>query len=838
MALKPGDRLGPYEVVAPAGAGGMGEVYRARDTRLDRTVAIKVLPSHRAAEPQLRERFEREARAVASLNHPHICTLHDVGRQDGVDFLVMEYLEGETLFDRLKKGPLPIPQALQYAVEIADAMDKAHRAGIVHRDLKPGNIFLTRSGGPSGQPITKLLDFGLAKSGPAVPGVTGPSGAVALASAVMRASMAATEATPLTMDGTLLGTIPYMAPEQIEGREADARTDIFAFGAVLYEMVTARRAFQGKSQVSVMAAIIDQEPEPVSAIQPATPFLFGHCIRTCLAKNPDDRWQHAGDLRIQLELIRSGAAQPAPVKAPSTTKIGRLAWGIAAGLFATTIALAATRLLRPATAPPQRISFEIETPSAASPLQNAISPDGTRLATIVSGTGSPNLLWVRALDNLSGQVLPGTDNAQHPFWSPDGRTLGFFADGKLKKIDRLGSPPLILCDAPVGAGGTWSREGVIVFAPDQNGPLFRVSATGGVPVAVTALDLSAAESSHRFPFFLPDGDHFLYTVLSSKEGQAGIYVGSLSSMERTKLIGSSTLKAAFAAPDHLLFMQGTDTVMAQRFDPRRLELEGDPFPAVAESIGFNLSNSAAGFSVSENGILAYRSGNTTGRQLTWLDESGRPAGALGVPGTYLSPAISGNGQRVAVERRDGITGDIWLFDPVRGTSSRFTFDPGIDTAPLWSPDSRRIVFASNRGNTFDLYLKDSGGVGQEQPLLTSPRSKEPDDWSRDGRFLLYRELHPQTGWDLWVLPFDGDRKAQRSHRPRSGKSRAGSLPMAGSSPMYRTSRVGTKCTCRRSHPRAANGRSRSQAASSRAGAPTGECCFSMELGCSAQWISP
>jgi len=753
MALHAGSRLGPYEIIAAAGAGGMGEVYRARDTRLDRTVAIKVLPSDVAANAEIRERFEREARAVAALNHPHICTLHDVGHQDGVDFLVMEFLEGETLAERLRKGAVPIPQALEYAIQIADALDKAHRAGIIHRDLKPGNIMLTKSG-------AKLLDFGLAKAGVPGAGKSGvvAGGAPALASASARVSMMPTEATPLTVEGAILGTLQYMAPEQLEGREADARTDIFAFGGVLYEMVTGHRAFQGRSQVSLMAAIIDKDPPPISEVQPLSPPLLEHLVRTCLAKNPDARWQHAGDLLIQLKLIGeqgvSGEATLAP--APSKRQ-ARIAWVAAALFLLTTVALAGLMILRVDAPEPAKISFDVATPPAPSPLHIALSPGGTHVVANASDGGLP-VLWLRALEHRDGQFLAHTENASFPFWSPDGRSIAFFGDGKLKAIDLLGSPPRILCDAVGGHGGTWSSQNVIVFAPTQRGPLFRVSAAGGTPEQVTELDASQGETAHRHPFFLPDGDHFLYTAVSSKSGLSAVYVGSLSSQERKRLV-ESTLKAAFAPPEHLLFMGDNSTLMAQRFDAGRVELVGDRFPVIADDVAINLTNSAAGFTVSANGILTYRGGLGAGRRvMTLYDAAGRQSATVGAPAVYQSPAISPDSERVAVFRQDGSAGDIWIFDLVRGTSSRFTFDAATDTAPIWSADGTRVVFSSNRDGAFDLYVKNAGGGGQEEVLFKSDHAKLADHWSHDGRFVVYRDEDPKTGWDVWVLPLDGDRK--------------------------------------------------------------------------------
>ena len=751
MPLLPGARLGPYEVIAPAGAGGMGEVYRARDTRLDRTVALKVLPSDLAADPGLRERFEREARAIAALNHPNICTLHDVGREGDVDFLVMEFVEGETLAERLKRGALPIPEALQYAAHIADALNKAHRAGIVHRDLKPGNVMLTKTG-------AKLLDFGLAKASTAGrAGTTAFAGsAVPLASAIARGSMAPTEASPLTMNGSIVGTLQYMAPEQLEGRDADTRTDIFAFGAVVYEMVTGQRAFQGKSQVGLMAAIMDQDPPPISRVQPVSPPLLEHLVKTCLTKNPEARWQHAGDLLIQLKLIAE-AGQPAgpPPGAGRSSWRQRAGWAAAAVLLLATTALTAYIAFGPTPPATAKISFDVVTPPAPGPLHIAISPAGTHIVAVANEGGGERGLWLRTLEHREGQFLTRAENASFPFWAPDGRTVGFFSDGKLKTIDLLGAPPAILCDAAEGHGGTWNAEGDILFAPTLNGPLFRVAAAGGTPVQVTQLDAAQGELAHRHPFFLPDGDHFLYTAVSGKSELSGIYVGSLSSPDRTRLF-QSTLKAVFAPPDHILFMRDNTTLLAQQFDPRRLELQGDPFPAVSDDIGINTANSAAGFTVSHNGTLTYRPGSAVGqRTMTLRDTTGAVVATVGAPAGFDSPALSPDAQRIAVARRDSSAGDIWIFDLARGSSSRFTFDAAIDTAPVWSPEGSRIVFSSNRGGTFDLFVKNAGGAGPEESLFASDQAKLADDWSRDGRFLLYRAEDTKTGWDVWILPLDG-----------------------------------------------------------------------------------
>ncbi len=741
MDLQSGTQLGHYQILSPLAAGGMGEVYKARDPRLNRTVAIKVLPAHIAERPDLKQRFEREAQTVAGLNHPHICVVHDVGQHDGIDFIVMEYLEGETLADRIAKGPVPFDQLLTYGIQMADALDKAHRHGVTHRDLKPGNVMLTKTG-------LKLLDFGLAK-------VNQPT---ALSSPSLVPTMA-TEGQPLTAEGTLLGTLQYMSPEQLEGKEADARSDIFAFGSILYEMATGRRAFEGKSQVSLIAAILEHEPPPVSALQPVAPPLFDEVIKICLAKNSDDRWQSAADLLHELKLLVRYGSLGTPT-AKGTRKREVAAWAAAAVLLIVSVSGFAFLARRDAPEP-AKASFEVQTPAAPSPLHIALSPNGSHLAAIVPGESSVSALWVRPIEHLAGQVLPGTNNASFPFWSPDGRFIAFFADGKLKKVDIFGAPPQTLSDAVSGHGGTWNREGVILFAPTVASPLVRVAASGGVPTPVTELDKSREEVAHRHPHFLPDGIHFVYAAISSRAEESGIYLGSLNSKETRRLL-SANVEAEFAPPNHLLFMR-ENTLMAQPFDPDLLELSGDPFPVV-ESVGTNTGNSVAGFTVSENGMLAYRiGGGTTSLPLLWIDRSGKTEGNIGNPGLYENPKLSPDGKRLAVFRRDGGAGDIWITDLERGNSSRFTFDAGSDNFPLWSPDGSRIVFASNRdGSVLNLYQKSSGGTGEDELLLKTAGNKVPTDWSADGRYILYEENDPNSRFpDLWVLPLSGDRKPIR-----------------------------------------------------------------------------
>jgi len=562
MRLSAGTRLGPYEVLSQIGSGGMGEVYKARDTRLDRTVAIKVLPEHRYNTPQARERFEREAKAISSLNHPHICTLHDVGQQDGIDYLVMEYLEGQTLANRLKRGPLPLDQVLQLAIEITEALDAAHRHGVIHRDLKPGNIVLTKSG-------VKLLDFGLAKV--RTTGTT--AGATALP----------TE-TALTGEGTLLGTLQYMAPEQLEGQEADARTDIFALGAVIYEMGTGRKAFEGKGQASLISAILTAEPPPISTLQSMAPPALDHVVRTCLAKEPEMRWQNAQDISVELKwIVDAGwhAGLPKPVVGNWKRRellLSALLASVFIALVVVTVAYfrqspGEVRPVRFSIPPPENVTFADF--GLAGPA--LISPDGSRLAFVGVDDKGKHKLWVRPLDALAAQPLAETAEFAYPFWSPDSRYIAFFAEGKLKKVSAGGGSPQVICDAPNGRGGTWARAldggpGIIVFAPDKFVALARVSAAGGTLVQVTALDSSRKQMSHRQPEFLPDGRHFLYAA-RDRADNSGVFIGDIQSRpdaRNARLVMAGVLRATYAPPGYLLFPRDNN-VMVQAFDAKHLE---------------------------------------------------------------------------------------------------------------------------------------------------------------------------------------------------------------------------------------------------------------------------
>jgi serine/threonine protein kinase/WD40 repeat protein len=721
----------------------MGEVYRARDTRLDRTVAVKVLPSAMSSSPEVRQRFEREAKTISQLSHPHICALYDVGREGETEYLVMELLEGETLSDRLAKGALPLDQTLRYGQQIADALDKAHRQGIVHRDLKPGNVMLTKSG-------VKLLDFGLAKA--IAPSAT-PSSLTSLPTQQ-----------GLTQEGTILGTFQYMAPEQLEGKDADARTDIFALGAVLYEMATGKKAFSGATQASLIGAILHTEPAPISSIQPLVPPGLDRVIKTCLAKDPEDRWQSARDVASELKWTGQSSEAAAPTASAARQRGGGwLAWAVAAlAILLALVAVAAAILNARRASPLPLIRTSIVLPELSAPRAATLSPDGTKVVLVARDSSGRSILWIRSLDSLAAQPLSGTESSAFPFWSPDSRFVGFFADGKLKKIAVEGGPAQTLCDAPLSRGGSWGRDGTIVFSPVPDGPLYRVPASGGVAEAVTRFDPARGETSHRWPFFLPDGRRFLYLVASFGSGEErakmGVYSGSLDSKEE-KFILPAKSTMAYSPPGYLLFLRER-TLMAQAFDEKSLTVRGDAFP-VADRIQYFPQTANTLFSVSNTGLLLYQSGSSQVlAQLTWLDRSGREVGSLGVPADLANPRISPDGKRVAVDVIDHQTGnmDIWIYPSSGGVATRVTSDPAIDGAPVWSPDGDRIAFMSLRKGHPDVYLRNASGAGSEECILQSDRAKYTADWSPDGRFLLLRVIDAKSNLELWGLPVAGDRK--------------------------------------------------------------------------------
>ena len=734
MTLAKGARLGPYEILEALGAGGMGEVYKARDTRLERTVAIKVLPEHLAGSPELRQRLEREARAVSTLSHPNICALFDIGRDQGVDYLVMEYLEGESLARRLGKGPLPIDELLRVAVQIADALEKAHRSGIVHRDLKPGNIMLTRGG-------AKLLDFGLAKTGVVLEGGD--------------PTVSPTLSQPLTAAGTLVGTYQYMAPEQLEGREADARTDIYAFGAVLFEMATGRRAFQAASAASLIGAIMHSTPQPASTIAPMTPPALDRVIATCLAKDPEARWQTAHDVKLQLEWIAEGGSStglPAPVAARRKSR-ERIAWALAVVAAASAAVLGVGFALR-APAEPRQVRFEIAVPEElASVGSPRISPDGRMVAFAATDASGRTAIWLRALDSLEAQPLAGTDNpAGRPIWSPDSRHIAFFASGRLKKVAVEGGPSQTICDAPSGADGSWSTAGQILYDGGAADPIRAVAAAGGSPRGVITASSDGGPLNVGWPEFLPDGKRFLYIELGS-EGRLRTLRGALDGSPPT-VLGESDSRAQYVEPGYLLYVRES-TLVAQPFDADAGELTGEPRPLADQVIAGSVGQ--ADFSASRDGTLVYRTSPFVDRQPVWRDRAGRQLGAVGEPARFGASSLSPDGSRLAVDiwGQSGQQEDVWVYDLERGARSRFTFDPGSDFAPLWSPDGTRIAFASIRSGTFTISVKDASGAGEEQPLLTADGYLVPCDWSRDGRFIVLMRQSAGTSWDIWTLPMGG-----------------------------------------------------------------------------------
>jgi eukaryotic-like serine/threonine-protein kinase len=735
MAILPGRRLGPYEILSSLGAGGMGEVYRARDTRLDRIVAIKVLPTHLADRSELRERFEREARTIASLNHPHICTLHDIGQQDGIDFLVMEYLEGETLAQRLLKGSLPLEQALQYAIEIADALDKAHRKGVTHRDLKPGNIMLTKTG-------TKLLDFGLAKLKQEV------------APANVQLSQLPTANDPLTAQGTIVGTLQYMAPEQLEGKEVDARTDIFAFGAVVYEMATGKRAFEGKSQASLIAAILEREPPPMLSLQPMTPPVLDRVVRKCLAKEPEKRWQAASDVCDELKWIAEGGSQVtlAPTAAVKGIRaLGRrtLVLGLGALLLAAAVASLATWNLKPAPSPQPVTRTVINLPPGQqlagldSGPAVALSPDGTQLA-YVARQGGTQQLYLRAMDSMEARPISGTEGATEPCFSPDGQWLAFFAGGKLKKVSVNGGSAQTLGDATDPRGASWSSLGMIVFSPTSVSVLQQMPDAGGTLQPLTRFE--KGEIGHRWPEFLPGGRAVLFATVTGYVTQ--VATQSVVAGERRNLMRG--MNPRYAPSGHLVYAQG-GSLMAAPFDPQRLEVTGPAVP-VAEAILQSLVDSDAQYSFSATGTLVYVSGGIQEAQssLVWVSRNGVEQPLAAPAHVYLAPRISPDGRHVAVDILEQAS-QTWLYDLSRDTLTRLAFEGTANINPVWTPDGKRIAFLSNREGPNSIFWQLADGSGGLERLTTSEYFQAPQSWSPDGQLLAFIEVNPSTGRDIWVL---------------------------------------------------------------------------------------
>jgi serine/threonine protein kinase len=729
MSLQIGQKCGSYEITALLGKGGMGEVYRARDLKLKREVAIKILPEEFSRDADRVRRLQREAEVLASLNHPNIAAIYDLAEAIGTRFLVLELVEGETLADRIARGPIPVREALKIAIQICEALEAAHERGIIHRDLKPANIKLT----PDGK--VKVLDFGLAK---ALQEQQAPT--LSNSPTLMSASV----------PGTILGTAAYMSPEQARGKEANRTSDVWAFGCVLYEMLTGYAAFEGETISEIFAGVLKEEPD-WNRLRPETPPAIRQLLRRCLQKNRTRRLHDMADARIEIEAADTEPAAQS-VMSPSTRSRDRTGWTVATLSLIGMAVLAIPAVFYFRTAPPDapEMRVEITTPATGDPVSFALSPNGRQIVFVASGEGAQRL-WLRPMDSQTAEPLAGTEGASYPFWSPDNRSVGFFADGKLKRINIVGGSPQVqvLADA-FGRGGTWSPDGVILFAPTA-GPLLGVAASGGSQATpVTTLD---HQTSHRFPQFLPGGRQFLFYAIGSPQ-TAGIYVGSRDSKETTRLIASDAA-GVYMLPGWLFWVRA-GTLVAQRLDLAKLVLSGDPVH-VADLVGNIDGSFASAVSASATGLLAYRSGTVSRRQLTWFDRSGKALGTMGAPEVSLrAPRLSPEGHRVAVYRTVQGKQNIWLLDAVR--TNRFTSDASSDAYPMWSPDGSRVVFNSSRKGHYDLYQKSSGGAGSEELLLESGQDKVASDWSPDGRFLLYVNLDSQTDSDLWVLPMEGDRK--------------------------------------------------------------------------------
>jgi serine/threonine protein kinase/WD40 repeat protein len=749
MAFPAGTQLGPYKIVSALGAGGMGEVYRASDTRLGRDVAIKILPPHLAVNPGLRERFEREAKAISRLAHPNICALHDIGRQDGIDFLVLECLEGGTLEDRIARGPIPSSEALKVAVEIADALDQAHQNGIVHRDLKPANIMLTKAG-------AKLMDFGLARHTVEAP--------IAAALTEMTA-----EARKLTAEGSLIGTFQYMAPEQLEGQEADARTDIFALGTVMYEMVIGKPAFQGRTKASLIAAILTSDPPPLVAAQPMTPPALDRVVHTCLAKAPAERFQSAHDLKLQLEWIAEAGSQagvPAPVARRRKHREG-MAWAVALVLLLAAVAgyyLAFrehSRLpviaVRSSIEPPAKENFVFTGDNSAPPI---ISPDGTRLVFAAVDAGGTQQLWLRRLNALTAEPISGTRDATFPFWSHDSQKLAFFAEGKLKSVDLSGGLPQTICAAPNGRGGTWNIDNVILFAPGFRTGLYTVAATGGTPTLLMD-QTKTVFSSFRWPQFMPDGKHFLFVGVQHEQVMEGsLFFASLGD-HAPKLLMKATAQGHYAS-GRLFFLREA-TLMSQDFDAASGKLSGEP-SVVADEVLYDDGIWRGVFDASDNGLLVYEHG-VAPTALAWFDRNGKQLSTLDIPTGFETKLLSGV-QSVALSRdrkflavQGNPSTDIWNYDLARGLHTRLTFDPVTHTAVVFSPDDRWVAYTALKQGANNIYRKAADGAGSEEPLLVSPKNKYLTDWSPDGKYILFEQPgEGNQGSDIWALPLGGDRK--------------------------------------------------------------------------------
>jgi serine/threonine protein kinase len=731
MPLTAGTLIGPYEIVSPLGAGGMGEVYRARNSKLGREVALKVLPAALANDAAYLARFQREAQALAALNHPNIAAIY--GLEDRA--IIMELVEGQTLDQRISAGPIPVAEALRIARQIADALEAAHEKGIVHRDLKPANVKMTPEG------VVKVLDFGLATAAQRQQG-SDPANSPTLTMA-------------MTQEGLIMGTAGYMSPEQASGRLVDKRADIFSFGVLLWEMLSGRKLFEGETVSHTLAHVLTAQPD-WTALPESTPPGVRRLLQRCLEKDRKKRLRDIGDAWAILEEPEAAAA-PVIQQPPARRSVLPSIIAAVLGILTATLGYVAYHHV---TEQPQVARLSLLPPDKATFVQRShptLSPDGRKL-TFIAKSGANSQLWVRDLDSLVARPLPGTDDSNDPFWSPDSRFIGFFAVGKLKKIEVAGGPAQTVCDAPQGRGGSWNRDGVIIFTPASTMPLFRVPAAGGKATQVTQIDASLHESSHRFPWFLPDGRHFLFLARGSRGGGEAVYAGDLESKERKKILMADS-NAIYVPPGLVLFIR-EGTLMALPFDASPLQDTGDPFP-VAEQVDWDANNNKGSFSLSQTGVLAYFPGaGSQNVKLTWFDRAGKALDSIGVRGSLITPALSPDGNTVAVDILDRSLNnrDIWLLGLARGTATRFTFDPGSDLSPVWSPDGSQVAFGGMRNGQWTIFRKAANGSGSEEVLITSAAAMSPTDWSRDGRFIVYNHRNEKGTSEIGVLPLSGERK--------------------------------------------------------------------------------
>jgi serine/threonine protein kinase/Tol biopolymer transport system component len=732
MALTKGSRLGPFEIVSPVGAGGMGEVWRATDGRLQRDVALKMLPADVAAHPDRVARFEREARLLAALSHPGIATLFGVEQIDGRSVLVMELAEGEDLAQRLRRGPLPLDEALSIARQVAEALEAAHEKGIVHRDLKPANVKVT----PDGR--VKVLDFGLARAW--TDEGAGPD-----------RSEAPTLADTRTTAGLIVGTAAYMSPEQARGRAVDRRTDVWAFGALLFEMLTGRRLFAGETLSDTLAAVLERDID-WSALPAATPPSVRRVLSRCLVRDPRQRLHDVADARIELEDRSEVAAEKTGARRPSL--LARAApWAVAAAA----VVLGALAFLRGRTSvppSPPRVHFTVSPPAAGSfESYPALSPDGRRLAYVLLPENGPSSLWLHSLERGTARELPGTENADEPFWSPDGRSVAFFAGGELRKIDVTSGAVQSLCTVPDPRGGTWGSRGDILFATGAASGLRRVRAAGGPVEVLTTVDNARGEQGHKFPWFLPDGRHYVFSILGSAEA-VGIYFGDTAGGAYRKLT-SDLSRAAYDPHGDLLFLRER-TLLAQRLDAVRGALEGDPSPVAASGVGRDVQFGVASWFSAGAAAVAFRPGAVQESRLVWVDRRGGAVGEVTGPGAYMEPALSRDGSRVVAEvvSPDLSRIDLWTFEASgRDQGRRLPLDANTAFAPRWSPDGKWIAYRARgggaRGGT--LARRAASGAGREEVLVAGGPERFPNDWSPDGRVLLFEQYGEFTGGDLWTL---------------------------------------------------------------------------------------